>query len=145
MYEKFKSRVLKRMGVSPVIATLLLILIAVAAAVLVYFWVSGYIGTTTRARSEMEERIKIETVSATTTGVTCYVRNIGDIDATIKGVYIESKGRIVASNTAVDSRVTVGGITAISLGATLTPNEVYTIKVVTRTGLEASYVFKVVS
>jgi flagellin-like protein len=147
MYEKFKSRVLKRMGVSPVIATLLLILIAVAAAVLVYFWVSGYIGTATRARPEMEERIKIEAVSANTTGATCYVRNIGDIDATIKAAYIESKGRIVASSINVDSSVPVGDVAAIALNGNLSliPNEIYTIKVVTRTGLEASYVFKVVS
>jgi flagellin-like protein len=35
----------KRRGVSPVIATLLLIVIAVAAAVLTYIWVTGYMGT----------------------------------------------------------------------------------------------------
>ena len=33
-----------RTGVSPVIAILLLIVIAVAASVLVYLWVTGYIG-----------------------------------------------------------------------------------------------------
>ncbi|RLE66077.1 MAG: type IV pilin, partial [Thermoprotei archaeon] len=37
---KFNKR-----GVSPVIAVLLLIVIAVAAAVLTYLWVLGYIGT----------------------------------------------------------------------------------------------------
>jgi len=95
MYEKFKSRVFKRMGVSPVIATLLLILIAVAAAVLVYLWVSGYVGTATRAQPEMEEKIKIEAVSTRGSGataITCYVRNVGGVDAVIVNAYLETGG-----------------------------------------------------
>ena len=40
---------MKIRGISPVIATLLLILIAVAAAVLVYVWVTGYASSMTKA------------------------------------------------------------------------------------------------
>ncbi|MEM3993983.1 MAG: archaellin/type IV pilin N-terminal domain-containing protein [Thermofilum sp.] len=36
---------MRRKGISPVIATLLLIVIAVVAAVLTYIWVTGYMGT----------------------------------------------------------------------------------------------------
>jgi flagellin-like protein len=38
---------MKRRAISPVIATLLLIVIAVAAAVLTYIWLTGYMGTIT--------------------------------------------------------------------------------------------------
>jgi flagellin-like protein len=148
MYEKFKSRVLKRMGVSPVIATLLLILIAVAAAVLVYLWVSGYVGTATRAQPEMEEKIKIEAVSvdASDGSVTCYVRNIGGVDAVIVNAYLEAGGIVQATTDIGSTKITPGGVTAIiaSFGATqLTAGRTYTIKLVTQTGVEASYTFRV--
>jgi flagellin-like protein len=56
---------MKRTGVSPVIATLLLIVIAVAAAVLAYIWIIGYQGTLTQQAStaQLQERIRIETVN----------------------------------------------------------------------------------
>jgi len=55
---------MKRQAVSPVIATLLLIVIAVAAAVLAYIWIIGYQGTLTQQAStqQLQERIKIEAV-----------------------------------------------------------------------------------
>jgi len=58
---------MKRAGVSPVIATLLLIVIAVAAAVLAYIWIIGYQGTLTQQAStaQLQERIKIEAVEYT--------------------------------------------------------------------------------
>jgi flagellin-like protein len=83
---------MKRAGVSPVIATLLLIVIAVAAAVLAYIWIIGYQGTLTQQAStaQLQERIKIEAVEYTGTSLNVYVRNIGDvnvqIDALIKQV-----------------------------------------------------------
>ena len=79
-------------GISPVIATLLLILIAVAAAVLVYVWVTGYASSMTKAGApELEERIKIDTVNATAgipINVTIYVRNIGSTAVDISSAYI---------------------------------------------------------
>lgn len=47
---------MKRTGVSPVIATLLLIVIAVAAAVLAYIWIIGYQGTLTQQASTARAR-----------------------------------------------------------------------------------------
>jgi flagellin-like protein len=148
MYEKFKSRVLKRRGVSPVIATLLLILIAVAAAVLVYLWVSGYVGTATRAQPEMEEKIKIEAVSGVKSGpttITCYVRNIGGVDAVIVSAYLEAGGIVVSSASAGgQTSITPGEVkTVTASGLNLSPGKTYTIKLVTKTGVEASYTFRV--
>lgn len=135
-----------RRAVSPVIATLLLILIAVAAAVLVYMWVTGYIRTTPIGGHELSERIKIEAIHAPSgTGTkTIYVRNIGDIAATIQAIYIlDLKGSVIASNTALTSSLPPGTVRAITVSATLTSGTTYTFKVVTSTGIEASYVFKV--
>jgi flagellin-like protein len=149
MYEKFKSRVLKRMGVSPVIATLLLILIAVAAAVLVYLWVSGYVGTATRAQPEMEEKLKIEAVQGATSGataITCYVRNVGGVDAVLVNAYLQTGGVVLTTgsvNTTIKAGTTTAVPVTVGLGTSLIPGVTYTIKLVTRTGVETSYMFRV--
>ena len=59
---------MNKKGISPVIATLLLIIIAVAAAILTYLWVTGYIGTLQQQGGveNLQERIKIEGVMINT-------------------------------------------------------------------------------
>ena len=49
-------------AVSPVIATLLIILVVVASSVIVYLWVSGYTGSLTSASTEqtLREAIKLK-------------------------------------------------------------------------------------
>ncbi len=136
---------LNRKGVSPVIATLLLILIAVAAAVLVYMWVTGYVRTTATGGEEMAERIKIEAVSVSgSTLLTAYVRNVGDVTATIDAIYvIDRSGSIVGSSPNLSSEVSVGSVTTVTVnGVTLTRGQHYTLRVVTKSGVEASYVFR---
>jgi len=130
------------MGVSPVIATLLLILIAVAAAVLVYLWVTGYVGTATRAQPEMEERIKVEAVSVSDTTVKCYVRNVGGVTATVAHAYIETRGVVITSSGEISSSIPPGSSTTIPISGSLSSG-IYTVRVVTKTGVEASYTFKV--
>jgi len=78
-YRKFRRNI---KGISPIIATLLLIAIAVVAALVVYAWVMGYVGfqTTTDANSAV-----IQSVQWTTTGPvatpdsvkTIYLQNVG--------------------------------------------------------------------
>jgi len=137
---------LNRKGVSPVIATLLLILIAVAAAVLVYMWVTGYVRTTATGGEEMAERIKIEAVSVSSdsSSLTAYVRNVGDVTATIDAIYvIDRSGSIVGSSPNLSSEVSVGSVTTVTVnGVTLTRGQHYTLRVVTKSGVEASYVFR---
>jgi flagellin-like protein len=146
----FKHRVLGRMGVSPVIATLLLILIAVAAAVLVYLWVSGYVGTATRAQPEMEEKIKIEAVGGVAkdaSSITCYVRNIGGVAAVVEKAYLEAGGIVECEGTVSDTTtINPGEVQSITVDFdtyTLNAGRTYTIKLVTKTGVEASYTFRV--
>ena len=138
----------KRKGVSPVIATLLLIVIAVAAAVLTYIWVTGYIGRTTSATeaSQLQERIKINAVTVTSSGVTISVANIGNVNVTLAGAYILfQNGTVVSSGCRSSPNIILqpGGITdnvQIS-GCTLTKGLTYVAKVVTAKGTEATYTF----
>jgi flagellin-like protein len=81
-----------RRGVSPVIATLLLIVIAVAAAVLVYMWTVGYATQMRPTTPEVSERLKIETGNLTIVGsnviAILYVRNVGGSQVYINGSYL---------------------------------------------------------
>jgi len=80
-------------AVSPVIATLLIILIVVASSVIVYLWVSGYTGSLTSASTEqtLREAIKIEAIKTIETDegslIILWVRNIGDATVKINSAY----------------------------------------------------------
>jgi len=76
-------------GVSPILATLLLIVIAVAAAVITFSWVIIF---TTRQSATAGKIIKYDSafVNATSGMVTAYVRNWGTEDVTLDRVYINA-------------------------------------------------------
>jgi flagellin-like protein len=56
LYEKNKMNIRKRKGISPLITTLLLIAIAVAASVLTYSWVMSMVGSQS-AQAQTQVRI----------------------------------------------------------------------------------------
>jgi len=96
---------LKR-GVSPVVATLLLILISIAAAALIYAFVAGYIGRTEQQTGQAQSQIIIEAASiriATQPQLNVTVRNAGG-NAIPAGnwtfyVYNATSGILLAYNT----------------------------------------------
>jgi flagellin-like protein len=94
LQNKFKSsgRRLRRSvkGISPVIATLLMIVIAVAASLVAYAWVMGYLGFTT---AKTGKAIQIQSIARdpTTHMVKVYVQNVGDSDVTLSNVYVDGK------------------------------------------------------
>jgi flagellin-like protein len=137
----------KKRGVSPVIATLLLIVIAVAAAVLAYIWITGYMGTlqAQAGAQQVQERIKIEGVEVNNNDQisAIYIRNIGDVTVTIADVYVlDSSGNVLGrlTTTATVTPESSSTITATTL-PTLTPGHTYIVKIVTTKGTEATYQF----
>ena len=90
---KFKRSI---KAISPVIATLLMIAIAVVASLVVYAWVSGYMGTTT---TKAGKAIQIQSYAPTgtdplnPTSLLVYVQNVGQGDVELsqaQSVYIDS-------------------------------------------------------
>jgi len=142
---------LNKLGVSPVIAVLLLVVIAVIAGTLLYVWLTGYMGTlqTGVGTEQLKEKIKIEGVkyekSDTTGTVTVYVRNIGDTKVSLKAVYLyDASGTVVAADTEENVELgpgAVGTIPNTGLSYTLSSGKTYTVKVVTQRGTEATYTF----
>jgi FlaG/FlaF family flagellin (archaellin) len=83
-------------AISPVIAVLLMIVIAVAASLVAYAWVMGYLGFTT---AKVGKAIQIQSISyddPDPTYMTVYVQNVGDSDLTVSDIYVDG----VQDNTA---------------------------------------------
>ncbi|MEM3486126.1 MAG: archaellin/type IV pilin N-terminal domain-containing protein, partial [Candidatus Methanomethyliaceae archaeon] len=83
---------LDRRGVSPIIATLLLIVIAVAAAVVTYTFVMGFVGTGTQTSSTAQSQLSYDSYSVNGTSsssIKVYLRNIGGKTAVVNAVYVD--------------------------------------------------------
>jgi len=77
-------------AISPILATLLLIVIAVAAIVVTYAWIMTYMSSTGQQAGVW---LKKDTTQCLwqTGNITIYVRNTGTDDAEIDKVYIDSQ------------------------------------------------------
>jgi len=141
---------LARKGVSPVIATIILVLISIVAGVLLWLWVSGYSSSLPSQNQALYERIKIEAVnvsSATTTKqISIYVRNVGNVNVTISSIYIlRPDGVLIETPNITPQTLSPGTIQKITV--TLSQSQqyksgyAYVVKVVTTNGVEATYTF----
>ena len=89
-YKKIKVKNFPRSfnAISPVIATLLIIVIVVVASLVVFAWVSGYIGFQT---SKTGQAIEISSVALTSDGLHVYVQNVGQSVVTLGAVYVNDE------------------------------------------------------
>jgi flagellin-like protein len=85
-------------GISPILATLLLIVIAVAAIVVTYAWVITFTGSTTGQAGVILNK---DAVNWQASNVTIYVRNSGISDAVIDSVYIGTSYENLVKQTSV--------------------------------------------
>ena len=163
---------LGRSAISPIIATLLLIAIAVSAGIIVYVFVTGLAGTLTASGgSQVTEQLSMDAnvYSPVASGVAVYVRNTGTATVTLDcnsgtgvcaGVFFD--GLTVTdthtgfSGTACQALATaytipVGTVCYFSITTTPTGNTAasqtsgtsHAIKVVTKTG--GTFVFTVIA
>jgi len=95
------KKITARKGISPILATLLLIVIAVGAVVITYAWVITFTGTQTTTAGKM---IKFDSasVNANSDMVTVYVRNWGTEHVTLDKVYIDAEDHTASVDTPAD-------------------------------------------
>lgn len=144
---KFKGCV---RGLSPVIATLLMIVIAVVASLVVYAWLSGFTGTTiTNLSVQMQIPSFTSVYQNGQNLLTIYVQNTGQV-----AVKLNRDGTVYTNNTLVpiitytDASGVVrqaipGQLITLNVGQTITlvvqytfnPGDYVTIKVVTASGI----------
>lgn len=134
---------LNRKGVSPIIATLLLIVIAVAAAVVTYSFVMGFIeGTgstnpTTGTITVDEYNIDAKDI------MTLYIRNVGNKAVNLSAIYVN--GTTVSFNTippSTGNSLPIGKVTGFKTVAitsacpTLDTGAAFSVKIVCTDGTE---------
>jgi flagellin-like protein len=75
-----------RKAVSPILSVLLMIMVAVAAALVTYAWVMGYLGSTT---AKVGKAIQIQSIAKNGPDLEVYVQNVGDGTVTLSGLYVD--------------------------------------------------------
>jgi archaeal type IV pilus assembly protein PilA len=113
-------------AISPVIATLLMIAIAVVASLVTYAWVMGYMGFTT---NKTGLAIQIQSVSQTGT---VYVQNVGNgaVSFAANCVYVDG----IAVGGTAQSNIGAGATVQFAVPAFTAGTHSYTIKVTSMDG-----------
>ncbi|MEM2675981.1 MAG: archaellin/type IV pilin N-terminal domain-containing protein [Candidatus Bathyarchaeia archaeon] len=124
-----------RRGISPILATLLLIVIAVAAIVVTYAWIMTYMSS---AGHQAGVQLSLDNVSwPNSNTIILYIRNVGTSDAVIDAVYIGTSATNLSSAThdAKDKVVSKnGGTLEITITHPWERGVTYYFKVVPKTG-----------
>lgn len=134
-----------RKAVSPLIATLLLVLISIAAASLIYVFVTGYISGSAGQRPTAQSQIVIEAASLIVknneVNVTVYVRNVGQLEIPpgAWSVYLYDLNGTMVGYNVTHTTSSLGSGSLLTINATLTtttisPDSYYDVKVVSPVG-----------
>ncbi len=138
-YSEPKTSMRPRQGISPVVATVILVAIAIVIALAVAFWAGGLVGAFTRfEKIELSSVYAVPGTTAGTYDVTIVARNTGSSAATIDAVHINGVLAFEISGTTCTSAGTSPpGITSLGSctidDSALEPGETATIQI---TGLE---------
>jgi flagellin-like protein len=120
-FRKFRRNV---KAISPVISVLLMIAVAVAASLVTYAWVMGYLGFTT---TKVGKAIQIQSIAKTGE---VYVQNVGDSVVTLADVYFN--GTDVGNGSG--SLLQVGHTETINTGHVFVNGDRVTVKVTATDG-----------
>jgi len=140
-------------GISPILATLLLIVIAVAAVIVTYAWVMTFTTTQTQQASAIltEENVRFYNLTTVRDGLQVTIKNMGSADAKIVRMYLgTSANNLVdvtanASDLGTGKTAPAGGAVTINLswpnlvGTVWQPSTTYYFKVAPEAG--ASFEF----
>ncbi len=109
---KLDKKLRSRRGISPILATLLLIVIAVAAVVITYAWIMTYTTTVTGA-----ENLGVMSIRRYDTN--CYfiqVNNLGTVNATVVEVRIGGSAGNTGWKSVTSTMISAGGSRTLDTG-----------------------------
>ena len=141
MFKNMRKIRFNRKAISPVVATLLLIAIAVAAAIVSYSWIMSMIKTQGSAAQTGIRLEIIEFAGASNEWVNVTIRNVGSTGTKIETIYITYGGTNYAQDYTSANVIGVGDKREMCFGSNELPSgfvwidgEAYDIKVVTDNG-----------
>jgi flagellin-like protein len=129
-------------AISPILATLLLIVIAVAAIVITYAWITTYMGTATQQAGFIPYKANVNFVSGTPKNITIDIGNSGTSSGQIVQVYIGTSASTTTSQTtdpATPITIAAGTIESFNVTYPWTAGETYYFKVVPNSGAAVSF------
>ena len=128
-------------AISPILATLLLIVIAVAAIVVTYAWITTYMGTTTQQAGFIPYKANVAFVTGTPKTITIDIGNSGTSSGQIVQVYVGESASALTAYTTTNSTETVaaGTIATFTVTFTWTSGNTYYFKVVPTSGAALSF------
>jgi len=144
--EKFERRCREKMminkmrrnakALSPIFAVLILIAIAVIAGIIVYMFTSGYLGTMMGGGTTGQEKVAIESVQVTATGVSLWAKSTGGGDVAITEVIIrDTAGNQVGAPVVVAELLPADGtLTEVPVAVVFPGTGTYTAALVSQAG-----------
>lgn len=133
-----QNMIKSKKAISPILATLLLVVIAVAAIVVTYAWVMTYMSSAGHSAGVMLTCDAVSWPNSTT--VTLYIRNTGTSDAKISAVYVGTSSTNLAKIDSVEFNPSSGlvdangGVVEITINYPWTKDAKYYFKVAPDTG-----------
>jgi len=123
-------------ALSPIFAVLILIAIAVIAGIIVYMFTSGYLGTMMGGGTTGQEKVAIESVEVTATGVSLWAKSTGGGDVAITDVIIRDTAgnQVGAPHTVAVTLNAAGTLTEVPVPVTFTSTGTYTAALVSQQG-----------
>jgi flagellin-like protein len=94
----------KEKGVSPVIASVLMIAVAVSITIIVYAWSSGFMSSRSTQESAQTEKIIVENINLSGTNLTVYLRNKMEFNVYLDAVYVNGQLRVKSIYTRVSAK-----------------------------------------
>jgi len=116
-------------GFSPVVAALILMLLAVAAGVIAYGYVMGWIGGATQTSGVQPGELQFDSIyaDASENKIKMYVRNIGGKTLTIDKIYVN--GVAYPNATEISGSLGIGEVAYLEVSVSLTAGYFYEVKV----------------
>ena len=130
-----KNMLKSKKAISPILATLLLIVIAVAAIVVTYAWVMTYMGTTTQQAGFIPYKANVAFSTGT---ITVDIGNSGISSGQIVAIYIGESASTLQNQTTISPTlpepIDAGAIVSFAVTKTWTADTTYYFRVVPNSG-----------
>ena len=136
---KLKKLLRAKRAFSAVIASLILMLLAVAAGVVVYGYVMGWLGGATTTTGGTQGKLQFDSVYANTTLLRIYVRNTGGKDLLLSKIYVDGVQKANATAIAdAGVSITVQSVKYLQVSHTMVAGYSYEVKVTCKDGTTIS-------
>ena len=129
---------MKRKGISTFIATLLLMVLAVSAGVVIYAYTMGYLGGF--GGTEQLGAMSIDTYSGTNTTISAYVRNIGKTTVNVSRAYVDGDPAIITGGSV---EIEENAVELVAVEGLFVSGHTYDVKLIAEDNTQISFSCKV--